>query len=1227
VRDARQQTGREYEPYFTPSPLFEGDEVLARLGVSTLTLFDAVGRVVEVMTPDGARALNAYHAWSQVVSDPNDAVSGSAWQIARQALPVTSDEGRARAHAESHANTPRVRHLDAAGRVVMDLEQGGTTATARRTETLWGDDGEPVGLIDPRGLSDHRARRDLSGRVVLRDGNDAGATRSTYDAAGRAVRITDARGVTRAITYDTLDRIRFVDVIEAGQPSLRVEEHIWGEAEPDAARRGLRGRLAMMHDGAGEWRALDRYPRGATHRWTRRLADASAGSPNWGGPVALDDVGLETLEVVDAIDRAVERRPPDGTIHRWWYGRAGRLMHATVGSATALFAERTVASEVVHDERGRRTQIRLGTRLALATIYDRWSGRVRSVTGTRTAVAGSAARGIYDARYTYDAVGNIVRMVDRAQEPGVTHPVLTGVSVTTQRDLTYDAHYRLVGASGRAHQALTRPISWRGTAHLSLDNAAAVERYARSYAYDAAGNLTSMVHSADSGTWSLDYWVSPLSNRSTLAEALDGTPLTNPEARFDDAGHMLVLDHLRRIEWSWAGTLARAVVIDRAGAAPNDEETYAYDAVGQRTRTRSQRLVSGQLEVTERVYLGAAERKRVWLGAVLQLDRWTSHLADGAERIGVLHHWTVDENARETATVSDIRLRYHVRGEARSIAIQVTEAGEVASYEEYLPYGGTAFAAASSPRENATRDRTFAGRDRDALTGLSDFGRRYYCSWLCRWMSPDPTAPADGPNAYAFAGDDPIGNIDPDGLQTVSGKRTEAVQCTPEDEAVPACMPEDAGPSAVAARPPIFHRLDRIPEGEQAKPGNTYLFPIEEPDGLYQYHGWVRANEDRTLDTSEVRILREDREWWLKRAGGREGVADLLHSSAVSVNRDIVAQMAAGETPSDARRTVNETNNRNFVLTVNAAATITMASGATFAMAAAGSQLVQSTAASATGALGGMESARAVNAAKEVRTVEQSAEAETAASAASSRTAGALDDVATVGEAKATAAKSAEASSVGGAAAEAPAAAESVAAPIKAVDQGAAASAGKPGASAGAQSQAEAGAAVNRAAPALRPPRRPADILVDSDVIAHAMKGDAAALAFLRKYAGRTGITGRSVGEVMKGAVPRREVEAFMAQQDVAFVRSRGAAGRAVAKELERPGDTHRSDHILLGTAQSRGMSFVTYGDGRSMSAAIRLRIEARIVVPNASAVRKIENALQGKGRASDYFISSGKDL
>jgi len=46
IYDAKQNPVRQYEPFFSPSPAYEGDDVLQHVGVSTLTSYDAIGRPI-----------------------------------------------------------------------------------------------------------------------------------------------------------------------------------------------------------------------------------------------------------------------------------------------------------------------------------------------------------------------------------------------------------------------------------------------------------------------------------------------------------------------------------------------------------------------------------------------------------------------------------------------------------------------------------------------------------------------------------------------------------------------------------------------------------------------------------------------------------------------------------------------------------------------------------------------------------------------------------------------------------------------------------------------------------------------------------------------------------------------------------------------------------------------------------------------------------------------------
>ena len=52
----------------------------------------------------------------------------------------------------------------------------------------------------------------------------------------------------------------------------------------------------------------------------------------------------------------------------------------------------------------------------------------------------------------------------------------------------------------------------------------------------------------------------------------------------------------------------------------------------------------------------------------------------------------------------------------------------------------------------------------DSETGLVLLGARYYCPAIGRFISRDPAGFVNGPNVYAYCGDDPVNFSDPSGL-------------------------------------------------------------------------------------------------------------------------------------------------------------------------------------------------------------------------------------------------------------------------------------------------------------------------------------------------------------------------------------------------------------------------------------------------------------------------------
>src|SRR5208282_5351414 len=116
VYDTKEHPGRQYDPFFSPSATYEGDEVLQQFGVSTLAHYDAVGRPVGQDFPDGTFTSTAFGAWTVEQADPNDNVVGSAYGAVRMALPSGSAELQAYQEAVPDAGTTTLAYLDPLGR-------------------------------------------------------------------------------------------------------------------------------------------------------------------------------------------------------------------------------------------------------------------------------------------------------------------------------------------------------------------------------------------------------------------------------------------------------------------------------------------------------------------------------------------------------------------------------------------------------------------------------------------------------------------------------------------------------------------------------------------------------------------------------------------------------------------------------------------------------------------------------------------------------------------------------------------------------------------------------------------------------------------------------------------------------------------------------------------------------------------------------------------------------
>jgi RHS repeat-associated protein len=92
--------------------------------------------------------------------------------------------------------------------------------------------------------------------------------------------------------------------------------------------------------------------------------------------------------------------------------------------------------------------------------------------------------------------------------------------------------------------------------------------------------------------------------------------------------------------------------------------------------------------------------------------------------------------------------------------LEIDEQAQVITYEEYHPYGTTAYCAGRSAAEVSLKRYRYTGKERDEETGFSYHSARFYLPWLGRWVSCDPIGIDAGVNIYSYVRDNPICSID-----------------------------------------------------------------------------------------------------------------------------------------------------------------------------------------------------------------------------------------------------------------------------------------------------------------------------------------------------------------------------------------------------------------------------------------------------------------------------------
>jgi RHS repeat-associated protein len=116
------------------------------------------------------------------------------------------------------------------------------------------------------------------------------------------------------------------------------------------------------------------------------------------------------------------------------------------------------------------------------------------------------------------------------------------------------------------------------------------------------------------------------------------------------------------------------------------------------------------------------------------LTRATLHVMDDRQRIAIVE---ADDGSGGGAAALPL-LRYQLNDRLGSACIETDATGALISYEEFTPYGSSAFQAGRSAVELHLKRYRFTGKERDGDTGFTYHGARYCAPWLARWVSCDP---------------------------------------------------------------------------------------------------------------------------------------------------------------------------------------------------------------------------------------------------------------------------------------------------------------------------------------------------------------------------------------------------------------------------------------------------------------------------------------------------------
>ena len=564
-------------------------------------------------------------------------------------------------HSADAAGTQRTLGYDALDRLVSTIDNANGTDTAtQNTQTTSSYDSSDnlTSVVDPSSLTTSYTYDGLGHRTGLQS-PDTGASADTYDAAGNQLTHTDAKGITRTMGYDALNRL--ISTTFADSTLNITYAYDESNSVTGCTNSAPIGRLTRIVENA----VTTAYCYDARGEVIQKRQVTSAAT----------DVTSYTYSLAG---RLRQQTNPDGTSILDTYNALGQLSGVQVtpvgGSASV------VVSNISY--------------LPFGPISGYTLGNGQTVTRT------------YDATYALTDLTSPALTLHFARDPLgriTAEGNAPGASPATE---TY--HYDALSRLGEVDDA----------------NGSLIQ----SYTYNQTGDrLTKNGNALATGNYGYTTGTHQINSIGSSARASDANGNTTG---ISSAGQAFGYGYNGR---------NRLTVVQVAGSTVG---TYSYNALGQRIgkaatlpNAITQRFVYNEQGSLIGEY-GTNTRDYVWMGDT------PVAVIDVAGSTSTINYVTADQLGTPRA-VSD------------SSGATIWSWAWVGN-----PYGEL------SPTSTAgyTLNLRYPGQYYDNESGLMDNINRSYDPATGRYIQSDPIGLAGGISTYAYVGDQPLSNVDPQGL-------------------------------------------------------------------------------------------------------------------------------------------------------------------------------------------------------------------------------------------------------------------------------------------------------------------------------------------------------------------------------------------------------------------------------------------------------------------------------